>query len=59
MKSKQKQQFSDNDIDILLSDNSSKSSKKVNKKKIDVSSISIGSKNKGEKPLVTLGWKNN
>lgn len=55
MKSKQKQQFSDNDIDILLSDNSSKSSKKVNKKKIDVSSISIGSKNKGEKPLVTLG----
>ena len=51
-KQKNKKQFSDNDIDILLSDNSSKSS---HKKKIDVSNISIGSKNKGEKPLVVLG----
>jgi len=51
-KQKNKKQFSDNDIDNILSDNSSKSSRK---KKIDVSSISIGSKNKGVKPLVILG----
>ena len=52
---KKKKKLSDNAIDLLLSSHSENSSKSKNNKKIDLSSISIGSKTKGVKPLITLG----